>query len=73
MKTICYRDIGDGNRTLRYFQPPQQKDDGNILPFFRQKRVERQVQALDELRHMGDIVVYLLQGKKLRRLFVRRT
>lgn len=60
MKTIAYRDIQGGSIHL-YIN----KENPN------QKRHDRIREALNDLRHTGRIVVYLVNGNKIRRLFAK--
>lgn len=39
--------------------------------FTRQKKWDRIAEALRELEHVGNIIVYLAKDRKLRRLFAR--
>ena len=57
MKTIGYRDI-QGGMIQCYFKQGQ-------------TRHERIKEALKELRHTGRIWVYLINGKKYRKLFYK--
>ena len=59
MKSIGYMDIVEG-KTIRVFNPKQ-----NI------NRHERIRMALDELKGMGNIIIYLINGNKYRKLFKR--
>lgn len=66
MKTIAYMDRTE-NKTLHYyFENPD-----TPLFFNRQKRLERINKALKELKHMGYIKVFLIDGNKTRFLFAK--
>jgi hypothetical protein len=58
MKTIGYKDNATGRN-------------GIIHCYFKQgqTRSERISEALKELKHVGNITVYLIKGKKVRPLF----
>ena len=60
MKTIGYKDLATGKQ-------------GVINCYFieGQRRHERINKALAELKHVGNIAVYLIKGNKTRRLFIR--
>jgi trehalose-6-phosphatase len=61
MKTIGFRDIAGGSIHLY-------KDKTND----QQPRHERIQAALQDLKHTGNIIVYLINGRKHRRLFIKR-
>lgn len=67
MKTIGYIDKGDGQGLLRCFK----LNDCNkhLDSLFMQKRINRVIEALKELRHMGNIEVYFINSNKRRFLF----
>jgi hypothetical protein len=72
MKTIGYIDRGDGNKKLYEFVGNPQLTVGQSHDLFlMQKRVERIRNALNDLRGVGNIAVYLIDGKKARKLFVK--
>lgn len=54
MKTIAYKDLAGGAMKSYYMEG--------------QTRHERIKKALDELHHVGNIVIYLIDGNKIRRL-----
>ena len=58
MKTIGFKDNAGGTINCYFNQS---------LPT--QKRVDRITEALNELRHTGNITVYLIDGRKVRKLF----
>ena len=60
MKSIGYIDINDGNKTLNVFT----KQDV--------KRIDRIMTAIHELKPVGNIAVYLINGRKIRRLFIKK-
>lgn len=61
MKSIGYKDIATGNK-------------GIVNLYFKEgeKRHERIKNALNELKHTGNIAIYLIKGNKIRLLFIRR-
>ena len=68
MKTIGYLDRVEG-KTIKAFNSPN--DSKNKLNIFNFKRINRIQEAFKELKNMGNIEVYLLQGNKQRLLFTR--
>ena len=64
MKGIGYLDRVE-NHTIHIYQRQGE------LPMFRQKRVDRMIEALNELHSVGNIDVYLLNGNKQRKLFTK--
>lgn len=63
MKTLGYTDNCDGDKVLKVFYRQEERN------LFQQKRHERIQEALFELKHVGNITVYLIRGKKYRKLF----
>ena len=61
MKTIGFKDIAGGSINI-YFN---QKDP-------KQKRWERFYQALLELEHTGNIILYRINGNKINKLKLKR-
>ena len=61
MKTIGFRDIAGGSIHLYI-------NKGNP----EQKRHDRIKEAINDLKHTGNIIVYLINGRKYRRLFIKR-
>lgn len=64
MTTIGYMDRTEG-KTIRLFCKQESRD------LYQQKRIDRIKEALSELKPVGNIVVYLIQGNKQRVIFVR--
>jgi len=62
MKTIAYRDLAGGG-FMRYFE----KEDSKTL--FRQKKHERIKEALEDLKHTGNVAIYLVSKYKTRFLY----
>lgn len=60
MKTIGFRDISGG--PIKLYHNPKE----------RQTRQQRIKTALKELNHTANVVVYLVDGKKVKRLCVKR-
>jgi len=60
MKTIGFQDIAGGSIHC-YFNRANPD----------QKRHDRIKEALNDLRHVGRIRVYLIDGKKIRKLFTK--
>lgn len=65
MKTIGVIDLVE--KKMRVYHNNQ-----NDKTLFPQKRVTRMTEALADIRHQGNIAVYLVNGNKRRLLFVRR-
>jgi len=63
MKTLAWRDMGNPSNT--FYIPKLNKD----MTLFEPKRNERNIKLLQELKHTGNIAVYLLKGNKTRFLF----
>ena len=75
MRTLGIRDIADGNKKIYSYNPDlankiDQKDCFDNQSF-KIKKVDRIVNFFDEIKHSGNIAVYLIRGNKYRRLFVR--
>ena len=64
METIGFMDRVE-NKTIRLFY----KNDSESL--FRQKKADRIIEAMRELKHTGNIAVYLIKGNKQRFLFCK--
>jgi len=64
MKTIAYKDLASG--TMKVYDYPQG------INYHNQKRSERIVAALEDLRHTGNIGIYLIKGNKIRRISTHR-
>ena len=63
MKTIGYLDRTEGKTINAYH---------NCKPGFNmQSRIDRILEALEDLKHTGNIEVYLLNGNKQRLLFTK--
>lgn len=71
MTTIGYIDNADGNRVLKGFKMDSFCRGGQTVEMFAQKRTARIQEAFRELRHVGNITVYLINGSKKRKLFRR--
>lgn len=69
MKTIAYIDKADGNKVLRCFKLDDHKY--HLDNLFMQKRLDRIKEALSELKGMGNIKIYLIDGNKSRLLTTR--
>ena len=67
MKTIGYMDLAEG-RTIHLFNTDRPW--GSWL--FMKKKNERIENAFKDLRHMGNIAVYLIKGRKYRLLYKKR-
>ena len=65
MKTIAFRDLTGG--PMREFVSRQQND-----LFARENSRQRIENALRELKHVGNIAVYLVRGRKVRRISIHR-
>ena len=65
MKTLAWRDLAD---TRNVFCIPKLNKDFTL---FEPKRHERNLKLLQELKHTGNIGVYLLKGNKARLLFTK--
>ena len=59
MKTIAYIDRGDGNKRMKVYSKTSAS------------RWERITEALKDLRHTGNILVYLINGNKRRLLLCK--
>lgn len=69
MKTIGYMDITEGKTIHRYnLQQPEQTNIFNPM----QTKQQRIIAGLNELRHMGNIVIYYIKGNKYRPITTRR-
>jgi hypothetical protein len=68
MKTIGYLDRTEG-KTIRLFNPDYKKTIPYQLPLGCLTRQERIIAGLKELKHMGNIEIYLIKGNKQRLLF----
>ena len=66
MKTLAWRDLGD-TRNIYYIPKITSRFDS----LFRLKRHERNKLLLQDIRHTGNIGIYLLKGNKMRLLFTR--
>ncbi|MFA5559217.1 MAG: hypothetical protein WDA59_07180 [Methanofastidiosum sp.] len=62
MKTIGYRDLADGSRRIKIFYNRNKQ----------QTRQERIMAALEELKGVGNIAIYLINGNKYRRILTKR-
>ena len=60
MKTIGYIDLGDGNKTMMFYSLPLKSKN------------ERIAEALENLKHTGNIAVYFLKGSTQRLLLTRK-
>ena len=60
MKTIMYYDRGDANKTLY-----------GVKLSWLQKKNDRIIQGMKELEHVGNIVIYLVRGRKFRKIATR--
>jgi hypothetical protein len=69
MKSIGYMDITEG-RTINIFNPEYKQKQRSIFDL---KRHERITEGLQELRHTGNIIIYLINGNKYRPILERRT
>jgi hypothetical protein len=58
MKTILYQDIAGGG-LMQYSRPDLTRHD----------RIRK---ALDDIKHMGNIIIYLQSGRKIRKLLIKR-
>lgn len=65
MTSIVYQDRASGSMYIYKPQYPQQRT------FYEQKRVERLLAALEELRYMANVNIYLYKKGKLRKLSER--
>lgn len=66
MKTLAYKDLGDTRNILYHPRIDKYKKD-----LFDMNRHERNIDFLKEIKHVGNIAVYLIKGNKRRLLFVR--
>ena len=66
MKTIGYRDLCDGSKIIRIYNPLC-----NTNLFNKQKRYERIREGLKNIASLGNIAVYLIKGNKYRLLFIK--
>jgi len=62
LKTIGYRDLADGSRRIKIFYNRNKQ----------QTRQERIMAALEELKGVGNIAIYLINGNKYRRILTKR-
>lgn len=62
MTSIVYQDRASGSMFLYQPKYPAQRT------FFEQKRTERVLAALEELRHVGNINIFLFKKGKLRKI-----
>ena len=62
MTSIVYQDRASGSMFLYQPKYPAQRS------LFEQKRTERVMAALEELRHVGNINVFLFRKGKLRKI-----
>jgi len=67
MKTIAIKDLVENK--LRYYQHTEETRPQSIL--FRQKRWSRILEAIKDIKHTGNIAVYLVNGRKTRLLFIK--
>ena len=67
MKTIGYIDRCNGNKTLNIFKADNNQKHFDTL--FNQKKYSRVFEALQDLKRVGNIKVYLINGNKKRLLF----
>lgn len=66
MQSIVYKDISSGEMYVYKPKYPQQRS------LFEEKRTERLINAIDELKSVGNIVIYLHKKGKLRRISEHR-
>lgn len=74
MKTLGYRDRMDPSGRVYIYAGdarPTQKQQGMFLDKFNQTRHERIQAALTELRHVGNINIVYIRGRKYRRILER--
>ncbi len=64
MKTIGIRDLYDGSKKIRIYNP-----NSNLLD--KQTRLERIFDGLQEIKNLGNVAVYYVHGNKYRLLFVK--
>ncbi len=62
MTSIVYQDMASGSMFLYNPKYPAQRS------MFEQKRIERIVAALEELKHVGNINIFLLRKGRLRKI-----
>ena len=62
MTSIVYQDRASGSMLLYQPKYPAQRS------LFEQKRTERVLTALEELRHVGNINIFLFKKGKLRKI-----
>lgn len=62
MTSIVYQDRASGKMYIYHPAYPTQRS------FYEQTRVERILAALEELRHMGNINIYLYKKGRLRKI-----
>ena len=60
MKTIGYIDLANGNKTMMFYNLPLKSKN------------ERITEALENLKHTGNIAVYFLKGKTQRLLSIHQ-
>uniref|UniRef100_A0A6M3XKW6 Uncharacterized protein n=1 Tax=viral metagenome TaxID=1070528 RepID=A0A6M3XKW6_9ZZZZ len=65
MKTIGYRDLCDGSKRIREYVPRNM----NTHLFNKQTRLERIKAGLNDLKHTGNIAVYLINNNKYQEIF----
>lgn len=66
MKSIAYRDIADARRVVKRYVGPLTDMPGQPA------HVRRRAAALRELRGLGECVIYITRGPRIRRILVRR-
>lgn len=72
MKTIGIIDKADGSRRMRGYNLRVATTEINgTICMFNQKRVDRIKEALIDIKHLGNVDVYLIYGRKQRLLFSR--
>lgn len=66
MQSIVYKDISSGEMYVYKLKHPQQRS------LFEEKRTERLTNAIDELKSVGNIIIYLHKKGKLRKISEHR-
>ena len=70
MKTIGILDRGDGRGIIRAYKLDEGKRKDSLFQHG-QTRIDRITEALNDIKHTGNIAVYLIQGNRTRFLFNR--
>jgi hypothetical protein len=65
MKTIAFRDLAGGG--FRIWNPKINYNQFELTD--KPKRIDRRIDGLNDLKHTGNIAVYLVYGNKMRLLF----